>query len=498
MVFNVSRSGRFLDTPEFRPFHAVGNNYTVFDRFDYQPAGGKDFFHINLFHARNWFQIPDTYDQLATGQDQRQKVVTFNVAPSYQHTFSPTTLLSFSPFWRQDQVEYYPSRNPFADTPATIGQDRRLMNWGAKSDLSYVSGIHNFKAGVQLMQTRLSERFHFGLTAPLPDAGTEPALLPFDLARGGRPFLFSGKKNINQFAGYVQDAITLGEFTISAGLRLDHYDGLSHATGVQPRLGVTYQLKPLRAVLRAAYTRSFETPYNENLILSSATGAGGLAMNAFGASATPIQPGRRNQYNAGLQQSIGKWLLLDADYFWKYTQNAFDFGTLLNTPVAFPISWRESKLDGVSLRLSTPNLHGFQAYTTMGHTRARFFGPSNGGLIFNSPLESTVFRIDHDQAFQQTTNFRYQRPKNGPWFAFTWRYDSGDVAGSVGTLDDALALTAAEQAAIGFYCGAQQASLSSPIASCSDAYGATRLRIPAPGTLDADHNPPRVAPRPTW
>src|SRR5581483_9338057 len=69
------RSGRFLDTPEFTPIHAIGNNGTIFDRFDYQP-GGRDAFHVNLFAARNWFQIPNTYDQL--GQDQRQKASTFN------------------------------------------------------------------------------------------------------------------------------------------------------------------------------------------------------------------------------------------------------------------------------------------------------------------------------------------------------------------------------------------------------------------------------------
>ncbi len=132
----------------------------------------------------------------------------------------------------------------------------------------------------------------------------------------------------------------------------------------------------------------------------------------------------------------------------------------------------------------------------MGHTRARFFGPENGGLIFNSPLDTAVFRIDHDQAFQQTTALRYQRPNNGAWVSFIWRYDSGLVAGAVSSLADALALTGAQQAAIGFFCGNQYASSASPIAACaSPNYGATRLRIPAPGAADADHNPPRIAPR---
>ena len=62
--------------------------------------------------------------------------------------------------------------------------------------------------------------------------------------------------------------------------------------------------------------------------------------------------------------------LVDADHFWKYTHNAYDFSTLLNTTITFPISWHSSKLDGVTGRVSATNMHGFQAYWTFGHTRA--------------------------------------------------------------------------------------------------------------------------------
>ncbi len=139
-------------------------------------------------------------------------------------------------------------------------------------------------------------------------------------------------------------------------------------------------------MLRAAYSRTFETPFNENLLLSSATGGRRLAENVFGAKASyPIEPGFRNQFNAGLQQKIGHWLVFDADYFWKFTHNAYDFDVLFNTPITFPIAWHNSKIDGVTGRVSTINLHGFQASTTFGHTRARYFPPEDGGLIFQGP-----------------------------------------------------------------------------------------------------------------
>ncbi len=538
------RSGHFLDTPEFRPIHDIGNGQTLFERMDFQP-GGKDVFHLNIFSARNWFQIPNDLDQLS--QDQRQRVLTWSIAPGYQHTFSARTLLTINPYIRKDQLNYYASRDPFADTPATQSQQRQLLNWGVKADVSTTLGRNNIKYGLDIKQTRLREDFQFGVTDPTfndpcinsdgsavgdptltnpnqcaaagfepntannPDVTGKPfspGLLPFDLTRGGRLFGFHATANINQYAFYAQDGITAGNFQFNVGFRFDRYDGLVSRTGPEPRLGISYNVKKTGTVLRVAYARTFETPFNENLLLSSATGAGGLAQNVFGSTSVPIQPGFRNQFNTGLQQAIGKYLLIDADYFWKYTHNAYDFGTLLNTTITFPITWHNSKLDGVTGRVSTTNLKGFQAYWTFGHTRARYFFPENGGLIFQgSPLNGSVFRIDHDQAFQSTVNLRYQRPKNAEWVALTYRYDSGLVVSGVPDAGAALALTPNQQVSIGLACNGVFATLANPLTDCTGTGGkqgvVTSKLItlpqggygPFPSAENDDHNPDRVKPR---
>ena len=295
-----------------------------------------------------------------------------------------------------------------------------------------------------------------------------PALLPFDLTRGGQLFNFHAAANINQYAFYAQDAITAGNFLFNIGFRFDRYDGLVSKSGPQPRAGVAYNVKKTGTVLRASYARTFETPFNENLLLSSATGIGGLAQNVFGSTGVPIEPGYRNQFNTGFQQAVGKYLLIDADYFWKYTHNSFDFSTLLNTTITFPIAWHNSKLDGVTGRLSTTNLKGFQAYWTFGHTRARYFPPENGGLIpQGAPLAGGVFRIDHDQAFQSTVNLRYQRPRNAEWIALTYRFDSGLVVSGVPDAGAALALTPNQQVSIGLACNGVFATVSSPFNDCT-------------------------------
>jgi len=529
-AMNGSRSGRFLDTPEYRPLHDIGNNMNVFSRSDYQPST-SNMLHLDVLAARNWFQVPNQYDQQASGQDQKQMVRSFSVGPGWVHVFNPATTLASNVFVRRDLINYYPSDNPFADQPATLSQTRSLTNLGVKTDLNYLHGRHNAKFGVQITDTILTEKFTLGLTDPTfnpvcldasgdavlnpslinPDqcqsAGYQanpnlsPGLVPYDLTRGGSLFRYYGHADIRQQAFYGQDSINFGKLTLNLGFRWDRYDGISKGTQPQPRAGLSYLIAPTKTVLRIDYSHTYETPLNENLVLSSATGAGGLAANVFGAKASvPLQPGIRNMYNAGLEQNFGSHFVFEGDYFWKYTRNAFDLDTLFTTAIFFPIEWDHSKMDGFSSRLLLRQYKGLTAYTQLGHTRARVFGPENGGLIFpDTSLPSDyVVRIDHDQAFQSTSHVQYQPRKNGPWVAFTWRFDSGIVASAIPDLASALALTADQQAEIGFYCGSQVATFSDRITTCNvpwPNWGAKLVKIPAPGTENDDLNPARVRPR---
>jgi hypothetical protein len=265
---------------------------------------------------------------------------------------------------------------------------------------------------------------------------------------------------------------------------------LTAKTSVQPRLGVSYSVPGTGTVLRASYGRTMETPYNENLLLSSGFGLNGL----FG-SGQPLQPGKRDQVEVGFQQSAGKWVVVDFGYFDKHTTDGYDFNVLFNTPIVFPVAWDHSRINGFTGRINLVEHRGFSAFTVLGHTNAIFSPPAAGGILLDVPPGD--FRIDHDQKFQQTTNLQYTfDQKTGAWAAFVWRYDSGLVAGSVPDYATALTLTADQQAAIGLFCGSQFAALGSPITSCSSASrGATRLVIPADGTENDVTNPARIAPR---
>jgi hypothetical protein len=251
-----------------------------------------------------------------------------------------------------------------------------------------------------------------------------------------------------------------------------------------------------------------ETPFNENLILSSIGATNPVVLDVIGGSSlqAPLRSGQRNQFNAGFQQAFGKWVVVDADYLWKFTHNAFDFSTFANTPIFFPISWRSSKIDGPSVRVSMPNFHGFTAFAVLAHVRARYFPPQIAGLGA-SVTGSEVFRIDHDQAFNQTTHFQYQPRPNMPWIGFNWRYDSGLVASNphLDNFADASGfLDADQQTAIGLFCVdaggiTHSATLTSALTptSCGPtpaSSGAKLLNI-AGATFNLDRNPTRVKPR---
>lgn len=518
-------SGRFLDTPEPSALHAHGHMYNLFDRVDLHPSPATAF-QLNVVAAQSVFQTPNTFDQQAAGQDQQQRQLSFNIAPSFRWSGSPHLVFEANGWVRRDRVEYDASSDMFADQPATLAQRRSLTNAGGKLTTAYAASGQTVKAGLQQTTTWLAEQFQIGLTDPAfntpcftsggdPSADTTlrdphecaeqgltsnsaflPALLPYDLTRGGTPFAFYGAGRITQWAAWAQDALQMGHWSAMAGARVDIYDGLSRAIGIQPRLGITYRVDRTNTVWRAGYGRIFLTPYNENLVLASSTGAGGFGGGLLGSiGAAPLTPARRNQYDVGLQQRAWRGIQVDADYFWKVTEGAYDFDVILNTPLTFPVQFRESKIDGALVRVTLPDVRGFTAYTTVSHTRARLFGPELGGLRFSASY-APVARPDHDEPFQQTTHVEYRTGKlAGFWTGLTWRYDSGLVAVSVPTFADAFRLTGDQQAAMGLYCGSTFATVNQPIRSCdAPTLGATRIRIPALGTENDDTNPPRIAP----
>jgi hypothetical protein len=566
-------TGRFLDPAEFAVFHAKGNEQNVFDRIDRQ-FSEKSSAHLNLTYSRSWFQTPNTYDNLQVqnvtsggsganpvlanvgNTDQRNKIETFNIAPTFARVFGANAVFNFSPYVRRDQYNYYPSKNLLADLgpvgTESIAQQRQLTNAGVHTDLSYVKGHNTVKIGAVYSHTFLREHDQLGLVdstfnAPCVDAsgasqsgfddpsqcaaaglvsndasigGTfNPDLLPYDLTRNGGLYSYFGHADIKELALYVQDQIKAGNWNFNVGIRGDLYNGLAKARQAEPRLGSAYSIKKTGTVLRASYARTLETPFNENLVISS-QGCGNAVLNPLlacqGGDAI-VAPGFKNEFHAGLQQAFGKNLVVSGDYIWKYTHNAFDFSVVGNTPITFPIDWHNSKIPGFALRADVPDFHHLTAFVVMSGVAARFFPPQTAGAGATVGQSGFPFRIDHDERFNQTTHLQYQTPfKHGPFIGFNWRFDSGLTAGAVPCFNptganspcggvvigsqnyiDLSGLTADQQFQAGLTCAGVKATPYGALPSLCLANQLTSqlVNIPAPNTEDDDKNPPRIAHR---
>ncbi|MGH9518842.1 MAG: TonB-dependent receptor, partial [Terriglobales bacterium] len=338
-----------------------------------------------------------------------------------------------------------------------------------------------------------------------PNPNYLPVLRPYDMTRGGDYYTYFGHTDVKELALYVEDEIKAGNWDFNLGMRGDLYNGLTVARQAEPRAGIAYNVKRTKTVLRVSYARTLETPFNENLVLSSegCTNAvlSPLLLCTPGVS-TIEAPGFRNEFHAGFQQAVGPHVVVSGEYIWKYTHNAFDFSVLGNTPITFPIDWHNSKIPGFAMDVEVPLWHNFSAYSVMSSVAARFFPPQVAGAGATVGKTGLPFRIDHDEKFNQTTHLQYQLGKRGPWAGGNWRFDSGQVAGAMPfamdstTPVDLSGLTNDEQAEAGILCGGVKATLAQGFTSCApNEYSSSLIRIPAPGTANDDKNPPRIAPR---
>ena len=588
-------TGRFLDPPEFTVFHDKGNEQNVFDRVDYSFTQA-DSIHLDLNYSRSWFQTPNAFDNLNVqnvvsggtsvspvfasvgNTDQHSKIETINISPTYTRVLSTNSVLNLGAYVRKDFYNYYPSGNPLADLgPSTlqtssISQSRMLTNAAVHSDFDYSKGIHTFKAGVVYGQTFLHENDSLGVVEatydspcmdvngnPLPGYSAPTAcdgvvalqnsnynavLASYDLTRGGSEYKFVGHTDVKELALYAEDQIKAGNWLFNLGIRGDVYNGLTSAQQAEPRVGAGYHIKPTSTVLSLSYARTLETPFNENLVLSSSGCSNAVLaplLNCSPGVSGTLDPGFRNEFHASLQQAFGKKVVVSGEYIWKYTHNAFDFSVLGNTPITFPIDWHNSKIPGYALHVEVPEFHNISAYAVMSSVAARFYPPQVAGAGATVGQTGLPFRIDHDEKFNQTTHLQYtfSRGKvlNSLWGGFNWRYDSGLVAGSTpcyGVTDPntpcgnssitlpngqpgiemvdtnipptinpvtgasvALPLTADEEFQAGFACNGVKATPTNPLPAVCPAseFTSNLIDIPAPNAGDNDHNPKRIAPR---
>jgi hypothetical protein len=429
------RTDRFLDQITTDNLHNGGAFTRGFARIDL-PISTRDVVRVQAMGGRSAFQLANLRSQEAAGQDQRQILNDASVWASHLRTLNPLSTLETITGYRTTRARLLPSAH---DTPVTAWQDRRLATLTVSTRYSRVIGRHSLRAGADGQWFPIHERFTMAITdARFNDPASESsnaALFPFDVSRGGVPFAFEDRRTGRLLSTFGQATIRWPLTTISAGLRYDDYRLLVHGRYLQPRLGLTYRFSPLDVVLRASYNRNYQTPPNENLLLSSSEAASQLAparvREALGGTHQPIRAERQDVYEIGAQRAIGALATLDVSFYRKDSRDQQDNNNFFNTGIIFPTTLRGIHVTGAEGRLTFAQRRGLSGSLSVTTGRAISTPPFTGGLFLGQDavdlLSAGPFAIDHDQRLSVHGTAQASLPA-GLWTGLSVRYDSGLVS----------------------------------------------------------------------
>ena len=347
---------------------------------------------------------------------------------SYQHIFSPDVVASFHGMVRDNANDFY--SNP-ESTPVLVFQHNWFREGYFKAALTVHHGHQEWKGGVESDNIFLNENFHYNIpNIPMDTTQFDP----------GTPlnFAFAANRPDLEQSAFVQDSIRLGNWTINAGVRWDHYQLLVNRQAFDPRLSVARYFPSAGLVLHFSYDRVFQTPSFENILLSSSTAATSLDTVSV---QLPVEPSVGNYYEAGLTKTVFQKFRLDANYFRRLVNNYADDDQIDNTTISFPIAFRKAIIYGADAKLDLPDWHRFSGFVSYTYTVGNAWFPVTGGLFLGDDAEiptSGHFPDSQDQRNTVRGRVRYQVTPRW-WFAGGIQYDTGLPFDFEGTYDQALA-----------------------------------------------------------
>jgi hypothetical protein len=411
-----NRTDRYLDPPTSDNFHNRGDAQRFTGKLELRPTDA-DFVRVVFSTNRSHFDIPNRPDAEVRAEDSTQDLK--------DNSQTVTWLRQLGNAFSFDLVAY--RRAASADlasidaVPLGATQSRELDHQGVNASVSYSSGIHRFKAGIQYDRNPVREQFYMVGN----DAADYPPAAPFDPALGGAPFNFAGDRVGQNVGAFIQDTFSpLQNLNVSLGIRLDRYKLVIEDTAISPRVGVAYHLHDSATVLRASYSRLFMPPFSENLLLSSSPEARALSPDAVGGE--DVQPEKQHAFEVGVQQALSTHAKLDVAYYRKNIRNVADVDQFLDTTLTFPLSVAKGMAQGVEARLDVPVTRGINGYVSLSRAEVLLTAPLTGGLFLEeTPAPGEQFYADHDQRWQSQFGVSYEHPSEKFFVSFTGRFDGG-------------------------------------------------------------------------
>jgi hypothetical protein len=364
-------------------------------------------------HSLSRFQIPNEQLQQAAGQRQDgDNFETIGII-SYQHLFSSNALGAVRGMVRDNSSDLV--SNP-ESTPVIASLNNSFRESYFNTSLSVHHGRQEWKVGLESDALFLHEKFSDVITDPTRFDPATPA-----------SFAFTNDRPDLEQSAYAQDLIRLGNSTVSAGLRWDHYQLLINQNAVSPRLSVARYFPAAGLVMHASYDRVFQTPSAENILLSSSAQVVSLNPSVL---RLPVEPSHGNYYEIGGSKSLLGQARVDVNYYRRYANNFADDDQILNTAVSFPIAFNKAVIYGAEGKIEIPKCGRFSGYASYSYMVGNVWFPVTGGLFLGDDVvsaESTLsghFPDSQDQRHTMRARVRYQvLPR--VWVAGSAEYGSG-------------------------------------------------------------------------
>jgi len=374
----------------------------------------KDRLRFIVRHELSRYDIPNELVQQLAGQRQTADNLETMGIVSYEHVFSSHAVAEFRGMVRDNSNDLNSNTK---STPIEVFQHNRFREGYFKGIATVDRGRNEWKFGVESDSTFLNENFSYQITDPSQfDPGT-PLTFAF---QGNRPDL--------EQSAFVQDHLTLTNWTINAGLRWDHYQLLVNRQALDPRFSISRYSPSADLVLHFSYDRVFQTPSFENLLLSSSVAVESIDPANF--LRLPVKPSDGNYYEAGLTKVFRAKIKLDANYFRRDLSNYADDSQIMNTTISFPVAFRKSIIYGAEAKLDLPEWRRFSGFLSYSYDVGNVWLPVKGGLFLGPDATSAAMQLtghfpdSQDQRHTVRGRLRYQvKPRF--WAAGGIQYDTG-------------------------------------------------------------------------
>jgi len=345
---------------------------------------------------------------------------------SYQHIFSADTIGWLRVMARDNSNDF--DSNP-ASWPVIATQHNDFKEFYFSGSGSVHHGRQEWKAGVESDAIFLHENFQ----SLIPDC-TDPddPQCPIHLGildAGATTFAYTGSRPDLEQSGYVQDLIRLGNWTVDAGLRWDHYQLLVNQNALSPRVALSRYFPRSGVNLHGSYDRIFQTPSFENILLSSSPAAESLD-TSVPAVQLPVPPSQGSYYEVGATKALFSRLRVDTNMFRRDVNNYADDSQILSTGISFPISFRKAILYGAEGKLEVQRWGRFSGFASYSYIVGNVWNPVTGGLFLGDDAASAVTQLtghspdSQDQRQTIRARGRYQAAAR-LWFALGSDWNSG-------------------------------------------------------------------------